>query len=199
MRGLCAARVNTLGGGLVGSAMRSEGRSVPQAAGIRTPMLTGRCREPFRRWENTRGVVSEEYAERALWCPMVRARWRPRVVAFNRVNRGHDYRLLQRTVPDVLSSDALAVSCEMLQMLRLGLHDVGWERPDSPRGYCGLAGSPLLAGLPDEEPESEDLGSVGSRGVFFQTCGAPGPTCWPARAACYPAAVIVRAPRVVQR
>lgn len=98
-------------------------------------------------------LVTEEYAKRYMWCPMVRIRWRNRVVAFNRVNPGHGFRLFNAGFRTFFPRLHWLYRAKYFRCWGSGCMMWRWEGGGSPRGYCGLAGSPLALGLPDEPLE----------------------------------------------
>jgi hypothetical protein len=101
-------------------------------------------------------LITEHDAKADMWCPMVRVRWQGRVVAYNRVNPGHGSRLFNALFRTFFPRLHWLYRAKYFRCWGSGCMMWRWERDGSPRGYCGLAGSPVLAGLP-EVPSGRDV------------------------------------------
>src|SRR6202140_5796417 len=102
-------------------------------------------------------LVPEQYAKKNMWCPMVRIRWRARVVAFNRVNPGHGYRLFNAAFRTFFPRLHWFFRAKYFRCWGSGCMMWRWESESSQRGYCGLAGHPTHIGLPDEQISRPEL------------------------------------------
>jgi hypothetical protein len=100
-------------------------------------------------------LISEEQAKRTMWCPMVRVRWQARVVAANRVNPGRKDRLTNALFRAFFPRLHWLFRAKYFRCWGSGCMMWRWERGNSKRGYCGLAGSPVDLLLPDEEMQPQ--------------------------------------------
>jgi hypothetical protein len=97
-------------------------------------------------------LVTEQYAKANMWCPMVRYRFRARLVSFNRVNLGPRYRLVNAAFRTFFPRLHWLLRAKYFRCWGSGCMMWRWEGGNSQRGYCGLAGTPIDIGLPDEKP-----------------------------------------------
>jgi len=96
-------------------------------------------------------LVTERHAKRNMWCPMVRVRWQNRVVAMNRVNPGKGFRLYNAFFRTFFPRLHWFFRAKYFRCWGSGCMMWRWEGGGSDRGYCGLAGNPIVTGLPDEQ------------------------------------------------
>jgi hypothetical protein len=96
-------------------------------------------------------LVTEEHAKRTMWCPMVRLRWQARVVSFNRANPGRQPRLFNALFRTFFPRLHWLYRAKYFRCWASGCMMWRWKPGDSQhRGYCGLAGTPLQVGLPED-------------------------------------------------
>jgi hypothetical protein len=92
-------------------------------------------------------LVSEEFARRSMWCPMVRIRWKNRVVALNRVNPGHGPRLFNALFRTFFPRLWWLYRGKSFKCWGSGCMMWRWEGGGSRRGYCGLSGAAIPMGF----------------------------------------------------
>jgi hypothetical protein len=100
-------------------------------------------------------LITEEQAKRTMWCPMVRVRWKSRVVSANRVNPGPQDRLFNAAFRWFFPRLHHLYRAKYFRCWGSGCMMWRWEGNNSQRGYCGLAGSPiglLAMQAADDEP-----------------------------------------------
>jgi len=88
-------------------------------------------------------IVTEQYAKRAMWCPMARVRWTSRVVAFNRSNPGRWDRVKNALFRTLFPRLHWLARAKFFRCFGSGCMMWRWSDKDSRMGFCGLAGNPL--------------------------------------------------------